>query len=286
MLTSAALGAAAATAFRPSPARAQQESGDTGTSVSYSTRGAEVNGELAIEEDGSHGIQSLSSRTGWSAEPQMRVRLSRAAPDHSGAKHFLILPYQFGIALEYPGVVESWVTDWSIHGRGEAGARLWVGNHDDTGGMLLSATRNSGVRFGEITAQQFSGESGGDLRFTVRDAVDSFEFRSGPIGQERTTFTVTSDGRLVARDDSDDAIEIGARGNAGRAGITFGRTGELRLYPDGNGALRTDSLLVAGGGLGLASVQSAQRVGKVTAKVKVFDADGRELGYVAIHQDR
>jgi len=32
------------------------------------------------------------------------------------------------MAVDYAGVVECWVTDWSLNGRG-SGARLWVGNH-------------------------------------------------------------------------------------------------------------------------------------------------------------
>jgi hypothetical protein len=277
-LSGAALAAAGAT-FRPGAASAA----DIPLSASYSSRGSGVNGEIAIEEDGSNGIDSLSGRTGWSNEPPMRVRISRAEADNSGAEHMLLLPYEYGIALEYAGVVEAWVTDFSVHGRG-TGARLWIGNNDDTGGILISATRRSGVRFAEITSQLFSGETGGSLRFTVRAPSDAFEFRSGPNEHDTTKARITADGDLLTRDGSDGQVAVGAVGPGNSPGVTFGKQASVKLWAEGDSALRTDSLLVAGGGLGFSSTTPATGLGNLKSTVEVFDGTGASIGVMPIYE--
>lgn len=278
-----AAAAAAAAAFRPTAAAAATDTTGHVISVRYSTRSSNTNGEVSIEEEGADGIRSITSQTGWASAPPMRLRISRAAPDDNGAKHLLVMPYQYGMAVDYPGVVECWVTDWSIHGRG-LGARLWVGNHDDTGGILLTASRQGGVRFGEITAQLFTGETGGSLRFTVRAPADSFEFRSGPNGQEKTSLRVTAGGDLVAREESDAQVRLGETGGSGTPGIAFGKQGAVRLYAEGDRALRTDSVLTAAGGLGFKTAKPATGVGKLSSTVEVFDETGASLGVLPIYE--
>jgi hypothetical protein len=242
-------------------AQASNESGVVFEYMRVSSRGAEVNGEIAVEEEGSQGISSITMRTGWTDTPPMRLRLSRAEPDHSGAQHLLIVPYQYGMAIDYPGVVETWVTDWSIHGRGQAGARLWVGNHDDTGGLHLTASRQGEARFGEIVQQLFTGASGGELRFTVRDPDDSFVFRSGPIREEKRILEITP------------------------SGISFGASGPQLRHADDEPELRLTGRFIAEGGFGIVNAQRASTLGPLSGTFEVFDGDGVSLGHVPIFKD-
>jgi hypothetical protein len=151
-------------------------------------------GTARLELDGDGGVFSHAA-SNWidEAGPQARLRVSRAEPDNKGAKHFLIAPYRYGMALEYDGVVECWVEEWSIHNnaKGEGHnrpAKLWVGNNQDTGGLYLSAIEEgeAPTRYAEIIAQRFTGQSNGYMRFVVRNAgEDYFSFQFGPQGNEQ-----------------------------------------------------------------------------------------------------
>ncbi len=277
-ISGAALAAAGA-ALAPRAA----DAADVPVSAAYSARGSSVSGEVAIEEDGSNGIKSQTSQTGWSSAPPMRVRMSRPQPDNSGAEHFLILPYEYGLALEYPGVLEAWVTDFSVHSAAGP-ARLWIGNNDDTGGLLISATRTPSVRFAEITSQLFSGETGGSLRFTVRAPGDAFEFRSGPNQNDGIKARITADGDLLTRDGSAGQVGVGAVGPGGKAGVSFGKQSSAKLWAQSDTALRTDSLLVVGGGLGFSTTTPATSLGNLKSTVEVFDASGASLGVMPIYE--
>ena len=246
----------------------------------------------------------------------MRLRVSRGVPDPSGAEHFMIIPYQYGAAIEYNGVVECWVNEWSIHNHGEGydvqGAKLWVGNHDDTGGLFMSATNLYGARYGEIVSQMFSKESGGDLRFVVRAAEDRFQFRSGARGAERTVaqltgagvlelrpsggsamtvqepsgrsaLRVTSNGQLFARYERPEQTWIGAAGPANQAGMALGRAGDVRLYRAGPRRAAVTGALIAEDGLGVGNIASGAPSGTPTHSMPLRDASGGIIGFIPVH---
>ena len=67
-------------------------------------------------------------------------------------RDFKIYPYQYGMNIDYNGIVECWVGEWSIHrglgyydaeGKGNGwGAVLWVGDDHDLGGIRATARNN------------------------------------------------------------------------------------------------------------------------------------------------
>jgi hypothetical protein len=231
--------------------------------VSVSGDGASV---IALELEGAEGIES-TARTPWEEPPSdARLRISRTGPG-GGPQHFLITPYEFGMAIEYPGVVEAWVTDFSIHGpgHGQGGARLWVGNDDDTGGILLGA-RNSGTEtWGEIATQKFVGTGHGPLRLRTVKTDDWVEIWSG------------------AADSATRQVMLGTVGPAAAAGIRFGPKGDTNLHRSAADVLKTDDKLITGVGLGVGNSASATTLGSVVKKMEVFDATGASLGYVPIY---
>lgn len=160
--------------------------------TSSETEGAA--GEISIEVNGENGVYTFTP-TGWAdGRPPIMLRVSHPEPDNGGygAQHFLIVPYEFGMAIEYPGVVEHWVAETSFHtnnatpGPSQQGAIVWIGNTDDTGGLHFTAYRDpaTDAKFSAITAQLFDKSSGGDLRMQVRDITDAFRFRVGKSGAE------------------------------------------------------------------------------------------------------
>jgi hypothetical protein len=206
-------------------------------SARHSTLGPSLDGVVAIEPEGSEGIRTWSATSGWSEHPQMRLRISSSRPDPNGGQHLLIGPYQFGMSIEYNGAVECWVNDWSIHNNQQGGdldpARLWVGNHDDTGGVLITAHRREGRRYGEVVSQLFSRASGGDLRFVVRGTADAWDFRAGAEGLERPVLRVSAQGqmRLAATGDGP-PLEIRRNdGEISRPLFTVDAYGAARLHP-------------------------------------------------------
>jgi hypothetical protein len=287
-LLGVAAAAATGAALRSTPARAEV-SGSVPLVFTIPDSGC---GELAIERDGDNGIFALSGRSGWyGSKPPVRLRTSRETPDNAGGQHLLITPYEHGTAIEYDGVLEAWVQDFSIHNnqtQGSSwshGARLWVGNDDDSGGLRLTARRSGAGKFGEIASQMFGNQSGGDLRFVVRDRVDSFDFRSGAPQDERTFLRITSNGQMFARYQQLEQVYVGAAGPAKQAGVAFGPSQDARVYREAPSRLRTDARFVAGGGIGLPTAEPAARLGQVVAKLEVFDDDGNTIGFVPIQAE-
>ncbi len=160
----------------------------------------EATGEVRFELDGDGGIFSTAASS-WidEAGPQARLRVSRAEPDNNGATHLLITPYRFGAAIEYPGVVECWVGEWSIHNNVSMPgpprpARLWVGNNDDTGGLYLSAVKAGNKKRAEIISQLFDATSSGFMRLVVREDTDYFTFEVGAENVEVERARIDKDG--------------------------------------------------------------------------------------------
>lgn len=254
--------------------------------TSFSTRGMAVNGAIAIEEDGANGIWSHTGSRGWSeGKPPMRLRVSRPEPDVSGGQHFMVVPYKYGMALEYNGVIEVWTDDFSVHNNGQgydvSGARFWVGNHDDSGGMLFTAHRN-GDTYGEIVSQLFDRSSGGDLRFGVRDRHDAFVFRSGPENAEVPVARIEEGAVSVAPDHAQE-VRVGRIGPRKEAGVAFGRDVPAAIYRNESGAIHATARLVAEQGIGVAGTRPARRLGKLVRSMEVFDAEGASLGFVPIY---
>jgi hypothetical protein len=120
----------------------------------------------------------------------------------SAQKDLKILPYQYGFAIEYSGVVECWVGEWSIHkgilndveGNSTGwGAVQWVGNDVDTGGLRFTARDNTSysgsLKYGEMSVEQFSGNNAlGDMHFRLPSINNNFRFIYGPRGE---TFAYT-----------------------------------------------------------------------------------------------
>ncbi len=246
--------------------------------------------EIAIDKDGDAGVTSQAAESGNFDPPPIRLRLTRPTLPPAGGKHLLVVPYKYGTAIEYDGVLECWVQDFSVHSPGQRstpqGARLWVGNHDDTGGLRITASNLPGQRHSELSSQLFTGVSGGDLRFVVRDVGDSFEFRSGAELGDRTRLRVTADGELLARVGEPQQVRVGAAGGSGQAGVAFGPKGDVRVYRESATRLRTNARFVAGGGLGVGGAVPARKLGRIVSKLEIFDTHGRSLGFLAIHAKR
>ena len=250
--------------------------------------GSTTLGFAGVELEGAHNIDTFTP-TAWRGDATpARLRVSRAEPDVSGGQHFLVTPYEFGMAIEYNGLVECWVDEWSIHnnnqGGGDSGASLWVGNHHDTGGLHVTASSGVGQAFGRLTTELFSGENGGDLQFVLRDEdANQFSFLVGAAEAETERVRIDGFGNIRSRYASAEEVWIGAAGPSDQAGVGFGLATDIRLYRTAEAILRCNGKLTTDGGLGVGNSAAASSVGTVTKKMQVFDAAGASLGYVPIY---
>lgn len=129
----------------------------------------------------------------------------------SSEKDFLILPYEYGTAIEYNGVVECWVGEWSIHkglsyydveGKGNGwGGVLWVGDDEDRGGVRATARNNTllggNVAYGEISVEKFGGSPNGDFRFRLPSTANKFQFAYGERGSENIVAKLSNEGLII-----------------------------------------------------------------------------------------
>lgn len=169
----------------------------------------------AFDFNGEAGISTATPIAWAGASLIPRIRLRR--PDYGTVwappPDFLITPYEFGMALEYPGTLEAWCYNFAVKGNFANGIHadtyqpyaapmLWCGDNDDTGGVCMTA-QNAGHGTGtwaEISSQTFPGTgSHGPLRFRVVSASDSFQFRqgvaaAGAVDASTVIGTVTSKG--------------------------------------------------------------------------------------------
>ena len=154
------------------------------------------------------------------AGSQMHFRLSRGTPAliQPNAMNFMISPYSYGMVFEYPGWTEWASRDFSVHvnasycTRGldwynddscSAGARLWVGDKLDYGGLYVSswlpdnASTPSDSLNGYVllAADRFDHQGHGEFRFAVRNPADSFKFQSGAMDQEVTQAKISASGK-------------------------------------------------------------------------------------------
>ena len=110
-------------------------------------------------------------------------------------KNLIIAPYNYGMGITYPGVVEFISTALSVHTTDQAkGAHLWVGDNHDVGGILLSGydvlspdgTIDRSQSYVSITSRTFGGGSHGDMLFSLRDPQDTFRFQVEPVDPGET----------------------------------------------------------------------------------------------------
>lgn len=220
-------------------------------------------GFAGVEQEGAQGIVSLPGQ----ANGELRFRLSRVTPDNRGAKHFLIVPYSYGTAIEYNGVVECWVDEWSIHSNHQgpdagAGASFWVGNSDDTGGLHLTAYGESDGTppfVTSIISELFTGQPAGPMRFITRQVADYWTFMNGLGGAEVERIRFYGNGDIRSCISTAEEVWIGAAGTGGEAGISFGLSGDSRIWRIAPGVLRSNVSHQVSGHL-LASVNTAGQI--------------------------
>jgi hypothetical protein len=185
------------------------------------------------------------------AGSQLHFRLSRVTPDDNGAKDFLIVPYQYGVALEYPGVIEAWSRDFSIHTNpyGQGGARFWVGDDLDLGGLFVTSHVRDLADTGNVTlaADRFTHASHGSMNFVTRNINDTFRFNNGPYNLESmfgqifktqaTSNVEAYSGSLTASlvaNSGMSAVQFGSRSGSRVDIITDDSTPQVSVFPSGN----------------------------------------------------
>lgn len=177
-----------------------------GTAQSYFGGGVSVRAGVFIGEDNA---LSFAGTTLPSTEDCIRIRKAedpRAGTGHTfgGPVDFFITPYNAGMAIEFKGVVECWVEEWSIHNNNRGGgalgepAMLWIGDNKDLGGLRLSGVTDLAETtiYVEIVSERFDNTSHGDMRFIVRNTTDAFSFRSGAVGADAAVATITGTGAV------------------------------------------------------------------------------------------
>lgn len=116
-----------------------------------------------------------------------------------------IIPYQYGMAIDYNGVLECWVGEFSIHkglhynidveGNGGTGwgGVFWVGDDLDIGGLRATSRNDNDVLYSEVSSETFGGSSHGTLRLRVVDTSDQIQFVHGKRGSADFSFSVGRD---------------------------------------------------------------------------------------------
>jgi hypothetical protein len=227
---------------------------DSVSATPFSSHDVDDYGEVVAFQDNKDIVSLFSGEAG----PQFHFRLTRAYCDHTAGskqsaadqtnffcvpdavtiddahppsatpnKSYLIAPYYYGMAVEYPGVLETSAKDFSIHNEHKicvpsnpnfvdpsscgAGAHLWVGDVDDYGGLFVSSYDTlAGNRtsidptqsFVLLASDTFLHGSHGDMLFALRQQQDSFRFQFGYSGPGGADDPSTFKGYTKARIDS------------------------------------------------------------------------------------
>ena len=195
--------------------------------------------------------------TAWRAGKKLPVFRLRHPLNTSGVtssntsvkRDFMILPYEYGMAIEYNGVVECWVGEWSIH-RGTNyydlegnnngwGGVLWVGDDQDMGGVRSTARNNSHIggtlNYGEISVEKFAGGSHGDLQFRLPSQANNFDFVYGRRGTTYPSSRIKVDGWVLPRVSSTVSVT-----NPERAQMAFDSLESKMKYYNGSKWLSVD----------------------------------------------
>jgi hypothetical protein len=164
-------------------------------------------------------------------------------------RDFKILPYEFGMAIEYNGVVENWVGEWSIHkgvnyydmeGTGNGwGAVLWVGDDLDAGGVRSTARNNlssgGNVNYGEISVERFSGAPNGDFHFRLPSNNNRFDFIYGARGSNNAIASIKNDGLVLPKTGATSFIP-----NPEKAQLAYDSSDNKVKYYNGNRWISVD----------------------------------------------
>jgi hypothetical protein len=203
-------------------------------------------GFTALEKDGTDSVFTHTSKPtdAWrQGLDLMRFRLHRNSPDGGGGTDFLITPYEFGTAVEYGGVEEHWVDEFSVHkspNKGNRGAVFWVGDDLDHGGAKITARIfSNGSQFTDIVSTTFDGFSHGPLRLRSV-STEGIYFQTGPDSQVQNNMTVAGYGIFMSRPVyflPDGTVDIGANASRprhyyGSGNITIG--GNISAGGNGN----------------------------------------------------
>jgi len=237
--------------------------GSTG-SVNIGSAQAAKFGEAVFAPDNVDTVHSVIGQAG----SQYHFRLSRAIPDNRGARHLLITPYLYGTAIEYPGVVEFWNQEFSVHAHPSIpsrGAFFWVGDEIDSGGLFVTAMDNGGGINSNVilAADRFTHTSHGSLNFVVRNTTDTFRFDVGAFGSEvmagqisgtasasnMDLFNGPVQATLRAANGSTVDAEIGATSNHPLSLFANNGAARVTLFPSGNFSIgnNTDTAALAVG---------------------------------------
>lgn len=202
--------------------------------------------KAGMDYNGYGGISTVLP-IGWAAGADIpRFRLSRTglANPEGVAENLTILPYQYGMAVEYNGTLEFWVDQFSVHGpQGTTSPIFWVDDNDDVGGLRATAqnaTTGNGL-WAEVAAEKFAGTTHGNLRFRVVTAADSFQWRVGAAAS-RTVGTDTS--TVVATMSGVGSLTLGGKltiGSEDSIGIVIHGDAAIRATDDGAGNIYFDA---------------------------------------------
>jgi hypothetical protein len=206
---------------------------DSGPTQFSSQKYAEGLGAIAAAPDDADVASGYEKQGG----PQMHLRISRAYCDKRSSsqqsaadqanffcvpdavtvddahppssmpnKDFLIVPYKYGMNMEYPGPIEvnsiffgihpysyqrcnPAETDWIAQDSCHAGGQLWMEDNEDYGGLFATsyAITNAGVldrakSFTLLASDTYGHRSHGDMLLAVRDSADNFRFQFGQTG--------------------------------------------------------------------------------------------------------
>jgi hypothetical protein len=194
-----------------------QASSDTNSFISLNR-----NAKYFGEEDDKVSPYTLTP-TAWAVGKHLPVFQLRHPNNVAGSTHpnisiqrdFKILPYEFGTAIEFNGVVECWVGEWSIHkgvyyndveGNGNGfGAVLWVGDDMDGGGIRATARNNKplggNVQYGELAVEKFGlgNVSNGDFRLRLPSTQNQFQFVYGGRGSNNIVASLSNEGLTLPK---------------------------------------------------------------------------------------
>jgi hypothetical protein len=247
-------------------------------SVNIGSAQAAKYGEAVFAPDNVDTVHSVIGQAG----SQYHFRLSRATPDSGGFNDFLISPYVYGMAIEYPGTIEAWSYSFSVHFnprcppiRCGPGANFWVGDEIDSGGLWVNAQDKGGgnASFVQLAADRFLHTSHGSMNFIVRNATDAFKFDVGPFGSEvmkgqisasasassLDLFSGTVQATVRAQSGSPAGVELGSTSNDALSLFTNNGTAQVTLFPSGNLSIgnSSDTAPLAVGAAGQFQVSSA-----------------------------
>lgn len=243
--------------------------------------------------------------------PALRIRHPRNVAGNtdlrkSFARDFLILPYEFGMAIEFNGVVECWVGEWSIHkgvnysdpeGQGNGwGGVSWVGDDIDAGGIRTTARNNTSlggnVAYGEMSVEKFNAQPNGDLRLRLPSTENNFHFVYGGRGSTDIIAKMKNEGLVIPKMSSTgnitnpetaqivfDSTESRFKGYNGTAWVNFNEEEKLVTGSFGNGGNGADTVYAIPHGLGVipvyyqvtATSRDAGNISYVTADVNFLN---------------